>query len=811
MNDLKFALRQLLKNPGFTAVAVLTLALCLGANTTIFAVIDAVLVRPLPFPEPGRLMTMFNTYPKAGIERNGASLANYYERRGNLPAFSHVAILSHGTAIVGETGSTDQIDLMRVSPEFFTTLGVGPVMGRAFADEEMTYQTDGVAILTDTCWRQRFNADPNILGRPIRVDGFPKTVVGVLPSSFRFLSTKAQLYLPLSSSPEDRESGDRHSNPGLRFEMIARLKPGTSLVEAQAQIDANNAAHAAEDRYAKVAADMGFRTVVAPLHADHVKTIRPTLLLMQAGVLFLLLIGGVNLVNLFLVRASSRIKELAVRQALGASDQHVVRLVMTETVLTGLIGGLFGLAVGESGIRLLAVLGAHQLPLGAQIAFDGRLALMALIGAVVFGILIALPIAWFSLRGQLTIALQSETRAGTASHAAQRLRHGFIVAQIALAFVLLAGAGLLGLSLKRAMAAPPGFRADHILTGHISLPWKNYPDWPRRLAFVDRLLEGIKSRPGVSAAGIINKVPFSGKNIQSVFTVPGHVRPPGESLGGHSFLSVGGDVFTALGIPLREGRFLNIGDYDKRVCVVDGDFARLYWPQGGAVGHRLFQGANEGPEGEAFTVVGVVGAIKQTELTEDAGQGAVYVPYQYRNVANVFAVVRTSQAPEAFGLALQKIVRAIDPELPVNDLRSMEVRIADSLVARRSPALLAAIFASVALMLAAIGTYGVLAYAVTQRRREIGVRMALGALPKQIGKQFLSLGLRLLVTGTIFGVIGAWWAGSAMQRVLFDVPALHPVILVGTGVVMTIVSLVACLLPTLRAAKVDPMEALRGE
>ena len=321
MTDLRFAFRQLLKNPGFTAVAVLTLALCLGANTTTFAVIDAVLVRPLPFPEPGRLMTMFNTYPKAGIERNGASLANYYERRGNIPAFSHVAILSQGTAIVGETGSTDQMDLMRVSPEFFTTLGVGPMIGRAFADAEMTYQTDGVAILADTCWRQRFNADPNILGRPIRVDGFPKTIVGVLPPSFRFLSSKAQLYLPFSSSPGDRESRDRHSNPRY-IQMIARLKSGASLAEAQAQIDANNVAHAAEDPYAKVAADMGFRTVVAPLHADHVKTIRPTLLLMQAGVLFLLLIGGVNLVNLFLIRASSRIKELAVRQALGASNHY---------------------------------------------------------------------------------------------------------------------------------------------------------------------------------------------------------------------------------------------------------------------------------------------------------------------------------------------------------------------------------------------------------------------------------------------------------------------------------------------------------
>jgi predicted permease len=815
MNDLKFAFRQLLKNPGFTAVAVLTLSLCLGANLTIFAVVDAVLVRPLPFPATDRLVTMFNTYPKAGIERNGATLANYYERRGNVPAFSHVAIFGQGTAIVGDAGSTEQIDLLRVSPEFFNTLGADPVIGRAFTDEEMTYQTDGVAILTDACWRRRFNADPQILGREIRVDGFQKTIVGVLPPGFRFLSSTAQLYLPLSSSPADRESGDRHSSHG--YEMIARLKPGASLAEAQSQIDANNAAHATEDRYAKMVAEAGFRTVVAPLHADHVKTIRPTLLLMQTGVLFLLLIGGVNLVNLLLIRASSRARELAIRQALGASRRRVVKQVLTESILLSLMGGFFGLAVGDAGVRLLAVLGVQQLPLGAQIVLDGRLALIALLGAVVVGVMIALPIAWFNLRAHLSGALQWETRTGTTSHAAQRLRHGFIVAQIALAFVLLAGAGLLGLSLKRAMAAAPGFRPDHVLTGQISLPWKQYPDWPRRIAFVDRLLEGIKSQPGASAAGIINRVPFGGDNrtqqnrVKSAFTVPGYVRQPGESLRGHYFFGVGGDLFKALGIPLREGRFLTRDDYDRRVCVVDEDFARLYWPQGGAVGRRLFQAAEEGPADEAFTVVGVVGATRHTELTEDSGQGAVYVPYQFRTAPNVFAVVRTIQPPEAFGLALQKIVRAIDPELPVNDLRSMEVRIADSLVARRSPALLAAIFAGVALLLAAIGTYGVLAYAVAQRRREIGVRLALGALPRQIGRQFFLMGVRLLAVGILLGVPGAWLAGRAMRTVLFGVPALPLLTLMATACVLCVVSLAACLLPTLRASRVDPMEALRYE
>ncbi len=375
--DLRYGFRMLRKNPGFTAVAVFTLAICLGANLTIFAVVDSVLLRPLPFPEPERLATMFNSYPKAGVERDGSSVPNYYERRGNIPAFSHLSLFHYGTAVVGETGATEQEEVLRVSPEFFSTLGVGPVLGRSFSEEETTYQTDNVAVLTEACWRQRFNADPSVLGRVVRVDGVAKTIVGVLPPGFRFLSSKARIYLPLSSNSDQRGVQDRHSGNGS--DLVARLNPGVTLAEAQSQIDAHNALHAAEYPNAKMIADAGFRTIVTPLHADHVKSIRPVLLLLQFGAFFLLLIGGVNLVNLLLIRAGSRARELAIRQSLGASRWDVVRQVMAETVLLTSIGGLFGLGVGIGGIRLLAVLGAHQLPLGAHIAFDGSPALLGML------------------------------------------------------------------------------------------------------------------------------------------------------------------------------------------------------------------------------------------------------------------------------------------------------------------------------------------------------------------------------------------------------------------------------------------------
>src|ERR1700732_3436434 len=653
--ELSYAARLLRKTPGFTATALLTLAVCFGANLTIFAVIDSVLLRPLPFPEPDRLVTVFNTYPKAGVERDGSSLTNYYERRGHISAFTSLAIYRYGTEIIGEAGLTERDQTMRVSPDFFSTLGLGPVIGRSFTDQETTSQTDHVAILSDTFWRQRYNADPHVIGRQIRVNSVPRTVIGVLPPAFRFLSSDARLFLPLASRPEDRTPLQRHAG-GNVTQMIARLKPDATLTQAQSEIDKQNATLEADDPQAKMIADAGFRSIVVSLHADHVAAIRPTLLLLQAGAIALLLIGAVNLVNLLLVRASGRVKELAVRQALGASRGFVVSEVVVETTLLTLAGGLLGLAVGAGGIHLLRMLGADRLPLGSRVVFDARLALVALAAAIILGIVFAVPIAWFNLRRHLGSALQSQSRGGTSGRAAQILRHSFIVSQIALAFTLLAGAGLLGLSLKRSMAVSPGFRSDHILTGHILLPWANYPDGTARLKFVESLMDKIGHLPGVLSAGVVNNVPFSGNSGKSAATVMGHVLRPGESPRGHYSYGVGGDYFRAMGFSLRAGRFLTAADSHSsdRVCVVDEDFARYYWPKAGAIGQRLWEGSEAGKDAEAFTVVGVVGGAKQAGLTEDGAQGAIYYPYVFRIGDTVFVALRTSLPPESLGLALQK-------------------------------------------------------------------------------------------------------------------------------------------------------------
>ncbi len=484
----------------------------------------------------------------------------------------------------------------------------------------------------------------------------------------------------------------------------------------------------------------------------------------------------------------------------------MVSEAIVETTLLTLAGGLFGLAAGAGGIRLLSVLAVESLPLGSHIAIDSRLACITVLGAAALGLALAVPIAWFNLRGHLRSAIQSETRSGTASRGAQSLRHGFIVAQIALATVLLSGAGLLGLSLERAMAVSPGFRPDHVLSGQISLPSNRYPDWPARLAFNETLVKDLARQPGVVAAGVVNNVPLSGNSGKSAATVVGHVRMPGESARGNYFYGVDGDYFAAMGFSLREGRFLTADDSRRsaRVCVVDEDFARFYWPHTSALGQHLFAGSEAATDAQSFTVVGVVGAVTQAALTDQTAQGAVYYPYALRTDDSLFIVVRTSLPPESLGSALQKAVRQIDPEVPVNDRRSMDARIADSLVAQRSPALLAGMFSLIAVLLVGVGTYGVLSYAVAQRRREIGLRMALGARPAQIRSQFLALAFRLLVAGTILGTVGAWLTGRAMQTLLFQVPPLHVATLAAAVGIIGVVSLIACLLPSQRATRISP-------
>ena len=806
MSALRLTLRRLIGEPAFTVTVLFTLALCIAANVAIFAVVDAILVRSLPLPEPGRLVTIVNAYPGAGVERAAASIPNYFDRRQALESFSSVSLIQEGTTTIGSAGSPNRVPIARITPEFFATLRVPLALGRAFTDEHFPYGADQVAILTDAFWRTQFNAAPNVLGQTFLNDGLKITVIGILPPNFNFLTSKAQFFRPLSHDAAQRQPDNRHNN---NYQMIARLAPGAAVAKAQAEIDAFNAHITDTDPLVELIKNAGYHTTVFPLHSDHVRSVKPVLLLLQGGVLFLLLIGAVNLANLLLIRAGGRTKELAVRQALGAGRRHIIREVLLETVLLSLGGGFLGLLLGAFGIELLATLGTDQLPLGASIVFDGRLAAISLGATLLVGVLLAIPIAWFNLRSTLVLGLQSETRGGTTSRAAQRLRHGFIVAQVALAFVLLSGAGLLGLSLQRLLATSTGFNPDQVLTGQLVLPWKNYKDDAARVAFVDRLLPTLRALPGVTHAAISTGLPFAGSGSNSVLAIEGH---PLNGLRAHRLSAATADYWAAMNISLIEGRFLGEQDTASapRVCVIDLALAERYWPNQSPLGRRLATGT-EFKDDNTYTVVGVVGSVKQEELAEAEGHGAAYFPYAFFNSTGFTVVLRTSLPPTAIAPTLQKAILQLDPELPIDDLKPMQARIDDSLIARRSPAILAGIFAAVALLLAAIGTYGVLAYAVSQRRREIGVRMALGALPQQVLAQFLRLGARLLGAALILGTIGAWAAGRAMQSVLFGVGALHLGVFAATACAMIVVVFLAVLLPSRRAARIDPMIALRAE
>jgi predicted permease len=811
LTPLKIAFRRLAKAPVFMVTALATLALCIGANLTIFAVVDAILIRALPFPHPEQLVTMYYVYPKLPSATPGASLTNYFERRGKIPALASISAIDENTSVVGESGSTSIEKLGRVTWEFFSTMGVTPFMGRAFTEAEMTYQTDHVAMLSYEYWKGSYGADPNIIGKSIRMDGDQKRIVGVLPPDFRFLSFKAPLYMPLSSEEAERAVGARHS---LGKILVGRIADGAKLADVQAQIDARDAVLAPEFPEAKIVADAGAHTLVAPLQADYVASVRPTLILLQAAALFLLLIGSVNLVNLLLIRASNRSREMAIRQALGAGRRQVIADVLTETMMLTLVGAVLGLWVGELGIRFLGTLGVDRLPLGAEVVFNGRLAVAAVLGALMVGACVAVPISWFNLNSGLAVALKSESRGGTAGHAALRMRRAFIVAQIALAFVLLTGAGLLGISLRRAMAVSPGFRPDHVITGRFNLTWNNYHQLDTFHKFFDRLFEKAAELPGIAAIGATSSMPVNGSTGGDVMTVVGYLPLHGESaVLVHDDINVAGDYFAAMGIPLVSGRFLNRSDAIEKelTCVVDETFAKHYWPDGGAIGKQLYRGTGPGPDNPQFTVVGVVGTVKQTALTEEKGRGTVYFPFSREYSRNYVLVARTSLAPESLALTLAKAVRETDPDIPLTDLRSMDLRVSDSLSTRRSPALLAAIFAGSALLLATIGLYGVMAYAVTQRTREFGVRIALGARNTDVLRLVFVEGIRLAVTGLALGIVLSLLLNHYMASVLYDVKSDDPLALFGVAAVIAVVVSIACLLPARRATKVDPMVALRAE
>jgi predicted permease len=820
LRDVRLSLQLLWREKTFSATILTTLAVCIGANVAIYSVIHTVLLEPLPFEEPEELVTVFNQYPGAGAARAGAGTVDFFQRRAEVDAFEEVALYRGSGAAVGEAGSVEQVSSLQVTPSFFSVLGVEAARGRTFTEDEMEEGSHRKVLLTHGYWEERFGGAPDVVGRTLRVDREPWEVVGVLPEDFRVPNrSDVRFVTPTAFGPEDRDLQRWHSN---NFQMMARLAPGASVGRAQAQIDALN--ERLKDEWPvpnarQLLEDAGFSTSVVQAGPDLVRDVEDVLYMLWAGVGLVLLIGCVNIANLMLARAQSRTGEVATKLALGAPRSRVAAQVLTEAVTLGVLGGILGLGVGWIGVELLRELGAADLPRGTEIAMDAPVILFTLMLAVGAGVLFgAIPVAQL-MRGDLSPVFRTETRTGTASRRAVLLRHGLVTGQVALAFVLLIGAGLMLLSFRAALSVDPGFEPEGVLTGFVSLPEARYPDEDAQRQLWDRLLAEVEALPEVEAAGVANSLPFSGGYSSSVITPEGYVPRPGESLLSPVQSVVSPGYFQAMGIEVLEGRAFarSDGPDDLRVMVIDRWLADRYWPDGGAVGQRMVWGAVPGqdsiPEDALYTVIGVVETVKHQDLTAPAGEhvGAYYATYPQVSRSFLTLVARARNGGgEALTPQVREVLAGLDPELPLFDVQSMAGRIDESLARRRVPLVLLGVFAVVALFLAVVGIYGALAYTVSQRTREIGIRMAMGSDSGRIFKDVVARGLAVTGVGLVLGAVGAFVLTRLIQSLLFGVQPSDPRLMVGVAAILGLVGLLACLLPARRATSVDPVSALGG-
>jgi predicted permease len=816
--DIRLAFRQILKERAFTLTVLLTLAVCVGANAAIFSVVHTVLLSPLPFPEADRLVSVNNSYPGAGAERGSTGSFDYFGRRDRIQAFEEMAQFQSWGHTVGEPGSTERLRTMRVTPSFFPLLGVQPTIGRGFREAEMDPGNEAVVVLTHDFWQSHFDGDPGVLDRDLRIDSEPYRVVGVLPAGFRLpQNTQPSFFVPIPYSAQERTIDNWHSN---NFQMMARLRPGFTIERAQAENDALNAAFIAEwpvPNAAQLLEDAGYEMLIEPMQEGLVRNVKPTLYLLWGGVVFVLLIGCVNIANLILARAQVRIREMATRLAIGARRVRIIREVLTHALLLAVVGGALGVGVGFGGIRLLSALGASQLPRGSDISMDPAVLLFTLGIALGAGLIFGAIPSLHLLRADLRSVLHAESRGSTGDRRTLWIRTSLVTAQIALAFVLLIGAGLMLTSFRSAVSVESGFRSDGVLTARVSLPAARYSDSDSRIQFADAMVAELDERPGVRAVGITSQLPFSGSNSSSVILPEGYLPPPGESVLSPFQTWVAGDYFDAMGIPLLEGRLFEPADGtgDRRVIVLDEWLARRYFGDESPLGKRMLWATVPGMEEEDdfYTVVGVVGTIKHNDLTESAGEhvGAYYFPYRQNANAFVTIVAALEGDPLAFTAPLRDVLRRRDAELPLFDIATMQSRVDDSLSNRRATMFIFVMFAGVALFLAVVGIYGVLAYTVAQRSRELGIRMALGSSTREIFVLVLRHGLKVTGFGLVAGGAAAALLGGVIRSLLYGVQPLDPAVILTVAGLLGLVAIAASTIPAMRASRLNPVRALVGE
>jgi predicted permease len=795
--DLRYALRSLRRAPGFTLVASLTLALGFGANTAMFSVIQAVLLRPLPYHEPDQLVMVWEHNLPRQRDRNVVSPANYLRWRERATSFTDLAMYTWSSTVFTGGDAPERVSGRSVTTNLFSVLGAPPALGRVFTAEEGVPGGPEVIILGHGLWQRRFGGDPSVVGRPVAIAGGTATVVGVMPAAFRALGTE-EYWEPFTIGAETREPQGRYAM------VLGRLKPGISPERAGAEMI--TIARGLEGEFPDF--DAGWSATVVPLTEQVVGGARQMLLVLLGAVALVLLIACANVANLTLVRATGRARETAVRIALGAPRGRLARQWLLESLVLAALGGAAGLLLGVWGVDLLKALAPSDVPRLTEIRLDGGVLVVTALAVLIVGLLAGLPAA-VGMRSRHS-ALAEATQRTTAGGATQRWRQGLVVVQLALALMLLAGAGLMVRSLGRLLAVNPGFDPTGVLTVELSLPSALYEDGPRRNAFFDQVLEQVRGMPGVSAAGAVSALPLTGLASATSFRVVDRPEPAAGQWPVADIRSVDEGYFPALGIPLKRGRLPAASDAPSSppAVVINETMARQLWPDGDPIGARVRVNWND-PEMEP-AVVGVVGDVRHSGLDGDV-RPMIYYPRGQSPSGYMVLVVRSVTDPLALAASIRGVVRQLDPALPVGDIVPMPEYVRRSVADRRYPMLLLGLFGGLAVTLAAIGLYGVVAHGVGLRSREFGVRIALGATPGDLARLVLTGAGALAVGGVVLGTAGALASTRVLTHLLYGVAPSDPGTLAGAAVLLALVVLFAAWLPARRAARVDPMTALRSE
>ncbi|MEY2578985.1 MAG: hypothetical protein QOI49_1809, partial [Verrucomicrobiota bacterium] len=798
LNDIRYGLRQLIKHPAFTIIAVLTLALGIGANTAIFSVVNAVLLKPLPFPAPDELIAvgMTDSRQKAQTDLNSLSYPDFFDFRDqNRTLASSAVYRDRSFALTSEEGATSAHGV-KVSAEFFDVLGIKPKMGRAFVrDDEQGGGGPGgfKVIISDDFWKKHFGADPNVIGRTITLDRRPHTVIGVMPAGFQFpiqndpidfyVSIAEDAANPDGSQPQTKQRGS-HS-----LQAVARLKPDATV--AQANSDLSAIAEALAKQYPD--SNTHFGVLAKPLREDMIGDVRTALYILFGAVVCVLLIANANVANLLLARASARGKEIALRAAMGASRARIIRQLLTESILLSGLGGLFGLLLAQWGTDALVKTIPQNIPRISTIQLDASVLIFTMLVSLVTGVVFGLVPAWQASHVDLNSSLKSGSRTGSAGEGKGRVRNALIMAEVALALVLLISAGLLIQSFARLGRVQSGVRTERLLTARVSLPDVAYPKNENVIAFYDQFLTRVRAIPGVESASTIVPLPLSGSNMVTSFDIQERPLPEGQRPGAPVRI-IATDYFKTMGIPVRQGRIFDERDRldSAPVVIVNERFAQKYFPGEDVIGKRIQPGFSADDNGEKIReIVGVVGNVKHLSLRNE-NSPEMYLPRTQIPFGIMSIVIRTSVSnPNAITNSLRKELAAMDATIPLTSVRVFEEYISRSLARPRFNTLLLSIFAGTALVLTAIGIYGVLAYSVAQRTSEIGIRIALGAGKSSIFRLIVGQAMTLVGISLVLGLAGAFAATRLLSSLLFGVGASDPVTFIGIVLLVSAVAFIA--------------------